>query len=105
MHEGVLILSKFDNSIMLSNKPTQKLIKKYLNNENCLLKKSFGSLKFTLNSSVSEGTLPYCVDYENKKSLEEIVLAQVDEPNQKNCIYNIKRMTNSVLGEEKEKYF
>ena len=105
MHEGVLILAKSDNSIMLSNKPTQKLIKKFLNNENCLLKKSFGSLKFTLNSSVSEGTLPYCLDSVGKKSLEEIVLAQIDEPNQKNCIYNIKRTTDAVLGEEIEKYF
>ena len=37
MHEGVLILAKSDNSIMLSNKPTQKLIKRFLNKENCLL--------------------------------------------------------------------
>ena len=54
---------------------------------------------------MSEGTLPFYVDSENKKSLEEIMLAQIDEPDQKNCIYNIKRTTNAVLGEEMEKFF
>ena len=33
------------------------------------------------------------------------MLAQIDEPDQKNCIYNIKRTTNAVLGEEMEKFF
>ena len=37
MHEGVLILAKSDNSIMLSNKPAQKLIKKFINKGNFLL--------------------------------------------------------------------
>ena len=84
MHEGVLILEEDGNKVMLSNKPTQKLIKKYFSEEKFLDEACFNRLIF--NQGMSQNTiisqkLPYLIDENNKKSLSEIILAQIDEPN------------------------
>ena len=58
MHEGLLILTKAEKSVMLSNSPSTKLIKRFLDQENdkdekedFLTTKAFRPLKFDQNSS------------------------------------------------------
>ena len=72
MHEGILILSREDQSVMFSNKPTQKLIRKFLGYERFLFTKSFRPLKFS--KSDSENLESYYIDENNNMSLNEIIL-------------------------------
>ena len=72
MHEGILILSHEDQSVMFSNKPTQKLIRKFLGYERFLFTKSFRPLKFS--KSDSENLESYYIDENNNMSLNEIIL-------------------------------
>ena len=58
MHEGVLILTKAEKSVMLSNKPSAKLIERFLSPENdkdhkegFLTTKAFRPLKFEQNQA------------------------------------------------------
>ena len=103
MHEGLLILSQATDrapqQFMFCNKPAQKLIKRYLgpidachNDKNgrdvqaeIMTKQSFNQAKFVrAGDRDSPG-----MGQSRPRSLQQIILAQCDEPSQRHCIYRL----------------
>ena len=112
MHEGLLIISKTSNACMFCNNPAQKLLRGALEYFESIKKKKIDitqkdnktgtienaksrvlSSKFLKATKMAiKGQTKKFEDMINRNesttfSLEEIILAQVDEPSQKTCIY------------------
>ena len=72
---------------MLSNRTSKKLIQNVIregvdqDENNFLTTKAFRTLKF--DTDQSSELPPYYVDADDTNSLEDIIIAQCDEPNQK----------------------
>ena len=119
MHEGLLIFNREDDEkkqIMFCNSPARKLFQTFVGS----VKASaiFWSFSFTPvsldmvdNDSMQEPSVHHTnrsadekthfnLNYSDPVSLEQIVMAQQDEPDQKNCVFKLKKGSNGL-----EKFF
>ena len=105
MHEGLLILSKqHQKQVMFCNKPSQKFLEKALQNtetqstdeqeeDKILNPLIFKPIKVTSQNGLSQSFRHKLDRIQSRSeclSLDQIITVQVDEPHQKNCIYEIQ---------------
>ena len=99
MHEGVLILDKKKldkkeegNNVLFANWPAKKLFTQFigaagLDEEDLMSKLCYQPIRENKQTSF----LPASSGHEKPEiSLEMIIMMQLDEPNQRNCIYKLK---------------
>jgi hypothetical protein len=123
MHEGVFVCSKLDTeasnpiNVLVCNKSAQNIIKLYVAAEqNSVIEKhsdifkkvSFVPIKILSNETNDSSAKSVVVEAAESEimSLEQIILSQLDEPNQKTCIYKIiVQEKNDEGSQSREKFY